>query len=120
MPQEYMQRDPHGSVAPEQWDDGLNMLFLNYNFSAANSHGKGDSRNDSYLNLRSGINVGPWRLRNYSTYNNNEGDGHWNTLSTSLERDIKVLKSQFSMGGWLYAGWCIRQRSLPWRANLFG
>ena len=105
VPQEYMQRDPRGSVSPEQWDDGLNMLFMNYNFSAANSRGKGDSRNDSYLNLRSGINVGPWRLRNYSTYNNNEGDGHWNTLSTSLERDIKVLKSQFSVGdGYTQAG----------------
>lgn len=22
VPQEYMQRDPRGSVAPEQWDDG--------------------------------------------------------------------------------------------------
>lgn len=105
VPQEYMQRDPRGSVSPEQWDDGLNMLFMNYNFSAANSRGKGDSHNDSYLNLRSGINVGPWRLRNYSTYNNNEGDGHWNTLSTSLERDIKVLKSQFSVGdGYTQAG----------------
>lgn len=98
VPQEYMQRDPRGSVSPEQWDDGLNMLFMNYNFSAANNHGSGDSRNDTYLNLRSGVNVGPWRLRNYSTYNNNNGAGHWSTISTSLERDIKVLKSQLSMG----------------------
>lgn len=98
VPQEYMQRNPQGSISPEQWDDGLNMLFINYNFSAANSHGRDNSRNDSYLNLRSGINVGPWRLRNYSTYNNNDGDVRWNTISTSLERDIKVLKSQFSMG----------------------
>lgn len=98
VPQEYMQRDPRGSVSPEQWDDGLNMLFMNYNFSAANNYGSGDSRNDTYLNLRSGVNVGPWRLRNYSTYNNNNGTGHWNTMSTSLERDIKVLRSQLSMG----------------------
>lgn len=105
VPQEYMQRDPQGAVPPEQWDDGLNMLFMNYNFSAANSHGNGDSRNDSYLNLRSGINVGPWRLRNYSTYNKNDGAAQWNTINTSLERDIKVLKSQFSMGdGYTQAG----------------
>lgn len=98
IPQEYLQRDPRGSVSPEQWDDGLNMLFLNYNLSGANSHTSGESRNDGYLNLRSGINVGPWRLRNYSTYNNNDGTGRWNTIGTSLERDIKALKSQFSMG----------------------
>ncbi|UJD92372.1 fimbrial biogenesis outer membrane usher protein (plasmid) [Rahnella aquatilis] len=98
VPQEYMQRDPRGAVPPKLWDDGLNTLFLNYTASAANNYGNGTSRNDSYLNLRSGVNVGPWRLRNYSTYNNNDNAGHWNTISTSLERDIKVLKSQFSMG----------------------
>ncbi|PYZ77455.1 fimbrial biogenesis outer membrane usher protein [Citrobacter koseri] len=105
VPQEYLQRDPRGSVSPERWDDGLNMLFLNYNFSGANTHGSGKSSNDSYLNLRSGINVGPWRLRHYATYNNNDGAGHWNTLGTSLERDIKALKSQFSIGdGYTQAG----------------
>ncbi len=105
VPQEYMQRDPQGAVPSELWDDGLNMLFMNYNVSAANSHGNGDSRNDSYLNLRSGINVGPWRLRNYSTYNKNDGAAQWSTINTSLERNIKVLKSQFSMGdGYTQAG----------------
>jgi len=98
VPQEFMQRDPQGAISPEQWDDGLNMLFINYNASAANSHSAGESRNDSYVNLRSGINVGPWRLRNYSTWSDSDGVRRWNTLSTSLERDIRVLKSQFSMG----------------------
>lgn len=98
IPQEYLQRDPRGSVSPDRWDDGLNMMFLNYTFSAANGHGSGDSRTDSYLNLRSGINVGPWRLRNYSTYSNNDGTTRWNTISTSLERDIKTLKSQLRIG----------------------
>ncbi|WP_395034167.1 MULTISPECIES: fimbria/pilus outer membrane usher protein [Klebsiella] len=105
MPQEYLRRDPQGSVSPVQWDDGLNMLFLNYNFSAANNHSNGNSRNDSYLNLRSGFNVGAWRLRNYSTYNNSDGVSRWNTIGTSLERDIKKLKSQFSVGdGYTQAG----------------
>ena len=105
VPQEYLRRDPQGSVSPEQWDDGLNMLFVNYNFSAANNRGDAESHNDSYLNLRSGINAGPWRLRNYSTYNNSNGMSRWNTISTSLERDIKVLISQFSVGdGYTQAG----------------
>ncbi|HDT6566774.1 TPA: fimbrial biogenesis outer membrane usher protein [Enterobacter cloacae] len=105
VPQEYLQRDPRGSVSPEMWDDGLNMFFTNYNFSASNNLGNGERHNDSYLNLRNGINLGPWRLRNYSIYNNNQGDAHWNSLSTSLERDIKVLKSQFSLGdGYTPAG----------------
>ncbi|MBB1201598.1 fimbrial biogenesis outer membrane usher protein [Enterobacteriaceae bacterium 89] len=98
VPQEYMQRNPQGSVSPDKWDDGLSMMFLNYNLSAANLQGNGTSGTDSYLNLRSGINVGPWRIRNYSTWNSSAGAGHWNTIGTSLERDIKVLKSQFSAG----------------------
>ena len=97
VPQEYMQRNPQGSVSPDRWDDGLNMAFLNYNVSAADSQGNGAST-DSYLNLRSGINLGPWRLRNYSTWTKGSGAGRWNTIGTSLERDIKVLKSQFSAG----------------------
>ncbi|MFL9197739.1 fimbria/pilus outer membrane usher protein [Escherichia coli] len=105
VPQEYMQRDARGSVSPVEWDDGVNMFFLNYTFSAANNSGKSLLYNNSYLNVRSGGNVGPWRLRNYSTYSNNEGDALWNSLSTSLERDIKFLKSQFSIGdGYTPAG----------------
>lgn len=98
VPQEYMQRNPQGSVSPDQWDDGLNMLFLNYNASAANSHSNGDTRNDSFLNLRSGINLGAWRLRNYSTWSDNNGARRWYTVNTTLQRDIKALKSQLSMG----------------------
>ncbi|STW27805.1 long polar fimbrial outer membrane usher protein [Klebsiella michiganensis] len=98
VPQEYLRRDPQGSVSPAQWDDGLNMLFLNYNFPPPITMAALKSQNDSYLNLRSGINVGPWRLRNYSAYNNNNGMSRWNTIATSLERDIKTLKSQFSAG----------------------
>ncbi|MGU3414163.1 fimbria/pilus outer membrane usher protein [Enterobacteriaceae bacterium C34A] len=98
VPQEYLQRNPQGSVSPDKWDDGLNMMFMNYNVSAANLQGNGITGTDSYLNLRSGINVGPWRVRNYSTWNSSSGAGHWNTIGTSFERDIKVLKSQFSAG----------------------
>ncbi|HCT9739269.1 TPA: fimbria/pilus outer membrane usher protein [Morganella morganii] len=98
VPQEYMERNPRGTVSPDQWDDGLNMAFLNYNFSAANSHGHAVSRNDSYFNLRSGINLGTWRLRNYSTYSSNDNSGRWNSISTALERDVKSLKSQLVAG----------------------
>nr|WP_318382408.1 fimbria/pilus outer membrane usher protein [uncultured Enterobacter sp.] len=98
VPQEYLARNPQGAVSPAQWDDGLNMLFMNYAFSAADSQDHGNGRTDSYLNLRSGINVGPWRVRNYSTWNHTDQGNRWNSLSTSLERDIKALKSQFSAG----------------------
>ncbi len=51
----------------------MNALLVDYNFSGSNaSYDAHDSEtnynSDSYyLNLRSGMNLGAWRLRNYST-----------------------------------------------------
>lgn len=98
VPQEFVQRTAQGTVPPEEWDDGVNMMFLNYNFSGASAKGNTGNTNNSFLNLHSGINVGPWRLRNNSTYSNNDRGNEWNILSTSLQRDVKTLKSQLSIG----------------------
>jgi outer membrane usher protein FimD/PapC len=43
---------------------------MNYSFSGANAEARNNDTKDSdtyYLNLRSGINLGAWRFRNYST-----------------------------------------------------
>lgn len=98
VPQEFVQRTARGTVSPDEWDDGLNMMFLNYNFSGASAKGNTGDTNNSFLNLQSGINFGPWRLRNNSTYSNNDKGSEWNTISTSLQRDIKTLRSQLSIG----------------------
>lgn len=105
VPQEFIKHVPQGAVEPELWDDGLNMLFLNYNVTGANNHGDDYSGNNIYMNLRSGINIGAWRVRNYSTYNKNETYRQWNSIGTSLERDLKSLKSRVSIGeGYTQAG----------------
>lgn len=105
IPQEFIKHIPQGAVDPELWDDGLNMLFLNYNVTGANNHSDDYSGNNIYMNLRSGINIGPWRVRNYSTYNKNETSRQWNSIGTSLERDVKSLKSRLSIGeGYTQAG----------------
>lgn len=98
IPQQYMSRNPQGMVPPSEWDDGLNALFLNYSYTGATGKYETGSANSQYANLRSGINLGPWRLRNYSTWNDSDRGSHWNTISTSLQRDIKALRSQFSIG----------------------
>jgi len=98
IPQQYMQRNPQGTVPASEWDDGLNALFLNYSYSGATGSNENGSTNSQYANLRSGINLGPWRLRNYSTWNDGDRGSHWNSISTSLQRDIKALRSQFAVG----------------------
>ncbi|EKY6658296.1 fimbrial biogenesis outer membrane usher protein, partial [Escherichia coli] len=100
VPQQYIQVNPQGYVPEEEWDDGLNMLFLNYSYSGSATHEKNTSEasNNDFLNLRSGINLGAWRLRNYSTYTRGDNYTRWDNINTFLQRDIKPLKSQFVIG----------------------
>lgn len=41
------------------------------------------------------MNIGPWRVRNSSNWGSDTG---WQSVNTTLERDIKRLRSQFQLG----------------------
>lgn len=102
LPQAAMKQSARGYIPPEQWDDGINALLLNYDFSGSNSWG--DTVSNSYfLNLQSTLNLGPWRLHDYSsgTYDNGQQDGssnHWDHISTYLQRSIVPLKGELTVG----------------------
>jgi outer membrane usher protein len=102
IPQAAMVQKARGYVPESQWDNGIPALLLNYSLSGANTYARnGDSSNSNnqFANLRPGINVGPWRLRNYTTWNrDNHGQDKWNTIYTYLARDITSLKSQLVLG----------------------
>ncbi len=100
IPQEYIKPAVQGVVPPEEWDDGMNAVFLNYAYSGASNRSdyREGSRYNNFLNLRSGMNVGAWRFRNYSTWSDSQSSGKWNSLNTYLQRDIKVLKAQVVAG----------------------
>jgi len=100
IPQQFIRKNAQGYVDPGSWDDGVNMLFVNYGYSGSESwhDAKSGSTNDAYLNLRSGINLGAWRLRNYSTWTDSPNNRSWNSINTYLNRDIKPLKSQLIVG----------------------
>ncbi|MFU9137965.1 fimbria/pilus outer membrane usher protein [Erwinia tasmaniensis] len=90
-----------GYVPPDQWDEGINAALLNYSFSGiadlANHHG--DSSDSQYLNLRPGLNMGAWRIRNYTTLSRRSGaDDKWNTIYNYAQRSIIPLKSQLTLG----------------------
>lgn len=94
VPQIFVSNSARGYVDPALWDDGISALLLNYNFTGAN----GDDQNDYYLNLRSGFNLGAWRLRNYSTWNENNGQREFNNVNTYVQRTIAPLKAELTMG----------------------
>ena len=102
FPQAALTSQARGYVAPEMWDEGINALLLNYSISGDNSWGKNSTTPDSnsqYANLRPGINIGPWRLRNYTTWNRDtEGKASWDSVYTYAQRNIIPLKSQLTLG----------------------
>ncbi|SQJ43818.1 outer membrane usher protein [Salmonella enterica] len=54
------------------------------------------------MSLLSGLNYGPWRLRNNGAWNYSKGDGYhsqrWNNIGTWVQRAIIPLKSELVMG----------------------
>lgn len=106
FPQSAMSNSARGWVDPGLWDDGISAALLNYSISGASNSVRSGQSNDSdsqFANLRPGLNIGPWRLRNYTTWSRTSQKGRgttsqWNTVYTYLQRDIRALRSQLLFG----------------------
>lgn len=102
VPQAALVNSARGDISPHRWEHGLPMLFTSYSASgteAKNKSASGTNYSSQYLNLRSGINAGAWRLRNYSYYNRTRrGSSQWSSMQTWLERDIRALRSRLVAG----------------------
>lgn len=102
MPQAAVSQAARGYVPPEQWDNGITALLLNYSATGASNSARtrqGQDTDSQYVNLRPGANIGPWRLRNYSTYSHSStGQDNWDTVYTYAQRNIVSLKSQLTLG----------------------
>ncbi len=86
-------------IDPSRWDDGVPVLFSDYAFSGSQNNDSGNnSTTNQYLNLRTGANIGGWRVRNYSTWSNSDNENRWETINTFLQHDVDVLKAQFTAG----------------------
>lgn len=96
MPNIYIDRDRQWEARKGLWDDGISNAFVNYNLFG---YKRNDSKHTRYLNLRSGVNIGPWRYRNYSVwqdgYNNKS---KWNSISNTISRSIISLDSELTLG----------------------
>ncbi|MCK6903992.1 fimbrial biogenesis outer membrane usher protein [Enterobacter roggenkampii] len=102
IPQAAIDMPARGYVSPALWDEGIAAAMLNYSLSGANSRAKQNgskNSNSQYANLRPGLNVGPWRLRNYTTWSRDEtGQDKWDTVYTYAQRAIIPLKAQLTLG----------------------
>lgn len=95
IPQIYRDAAAAGEIAPEYWDDGIPALWGSYYVSGSQQRNSSGTTSHHWANVSSGLNLGSWRLRNYSTWADDDG---WQSISTTLQRDIKSLKSQLEMG----------------------
>jgi outer membrane usher protein len=99
LPQVAMQNSARGYIPPDQWDEGIPALLLNYSFSGNRGN---DDDNSYYLNLQSGLNYGPWRLRNNGAWrysqSNGQSQNEWQNISTSAQRTVIPLKSELVLG----------------------
>ncbi|MCU6671546.1 fimbrial biogenesis outer membrane usher protein [Enterobacteriaceae bacterium H4N4] len=97
IPQAAMRQKSRGYIPPEQWDEGIPAAFVDYNLTGSATNGNHLHNDDNYLNLRSGFNLGAWRLRNASSFEFGSGQ-HWQTQGTSIKRAIKTWKSELTLG----------------------
>lgn len=95
IPQIYRNVAAVGEVDPQEWDEGIPVLWSSYYISGSRQKNGSNTDNSQWMSANSGLNIGPWRLRNNSTWENSNG---WESISTVLQRDIKALKSQFELG----------------------
>ena len=102
IPQAALSAQARGYVPPEQWDDGIAAAMLNYSLSGGNSWGRNAKSGDTqsqYANLRPGVNLGPWRVRNYLTWTRDAGgQNKWDTVYTYAQRAITPLKAELTLG----------------------
>lgn len=97
IPQSSLNFKARGYIPPEHWDNGINAATINYSFNGNNGFGEFSS-NNYYLNLRGGLNLGAWRLRDYSTWSYSDTGSSWNHINTYLQRDVVALKSRLLIG----------------------
>ncbi|MDA8512532.1 fimbria/pilus outer membrane usher protein [Citrobacter sp. Igbk 14] len=99
IPQLYLDLAARDYIPPSRWDEGINALMVNYDFSGSKTL-RSDYQDDDYyyLNLQNGLNLGAWRLRNYSTLNTTDGQASYHSVSSYIQRDIAALRSQIMLG----------------------
>lgn len=99
IPRTLLATRPRGEIPPERWDEGISAAFLNYNLSGLQAHTRSRNSHSHYLTLGSGVNLGPWRLRdNRTRTQRSTGSTEWKHGSTFVERAIIPWRSRLTLG----------------------
>ncbi|EDC6416416.1 fimbria/pilus outer membrane usher protein [Salmonella enterica subsp. enterica] len=102
IPQAALRPRDEGIASESLWTEGVPAILMNYDANESRqvmrTGGRGHS-DSSYVQLRPGINLGAWRLRNVTTWQRSSGmRGQWQSVYTRLERSLYRLKSRLFLG----------------------
>ncbi|CAI1543543.1 fimbria/pilus outer membrane usher protein [Serratia fonticola] len=112
IPQVAMQQHARDFVDPEQWDEGVPALLMNYSLNGSRNwqsaqHGMGKSeQSNMFANLLGGVNYQGWRLRSTMTYTYSESRGGSSSSryqrsqfsDTYLQHDIRAWRAEILAG----------------------
>lgn len=102
IPQVYLKPVFRGIAPKTLWDDGIPAFIMNYRAGTSQSVTSGASGRQSqysWLQLTPGVNIGAWRLRNVTSWQQTRGTpGRWQAMTTYLERGINGINSRMTLG----------------------
>ncbi|HDS9360682.1 TPA: fimbrial biogenesis outer membrane usher protein [Enterobacter chengduensis] len=99
VPQSKMRNLPRDYINPASWDYGITSAWLNYVLNGSNSRYRGETRTRQeqlFASLNSGVNLGAWRLRDFTTWNKQSNE--FTHVQSWLQRDIPTLRAQVYAG----------------------
>lgn len=85
----------------QSWEQGMNVVMLNYDYSYNQQHTDTKKKDDShYLSLESGLNIEGFRFRNSSTLTrNSRGENAYDSLQSYIQKDYHYLQGgEFTAG----------------------
>ncbi len=88
VPQAFIGEVPF-ELRRRRWSDGESVAFANYTFTGSDNRNDNSRQQAEFGSLRSGINAGAWRLRNFSTYQKSTGTaGQWKSVDTYVQHAL--------------------------------
>ncbi|MGK3160206.1 fimbria/pilus outer membrane usher protein [Enterobacter kobei] len=83
----------------DEWDDGISAFYSNYNVGFNGYQYNNTKLNSEHFNFQNGLNVGSWRIRNYSSVNKvGEMKRKFESFYTYASRRLEKISSIFNVG----------------------
>ena len=102
IPQAALRTAVSGIAPAELWDDGIPAFLMNYGADISRNESRGvrsSAAESRYVQLEPGVNIGPWRFRNMTTWQQHGVEkGKWQTVWNYAERGFSQIKSRLTVG----------------------